>query len=77
MWAWADAVIRQLKQKFETYAESYRAQAEQALGSKVFAEGEREQVEEDLARLNSLAMDRELFAMDSNRGAVSTSEKSE
>jgi GTP-binding protein EngB required for normal cell division len=76
-WAWADAVIRQLKQKFETYAESYRAQAEQALGSKVFAEGEREQVEEDLARLNSLTMDRELLAMDSNRGVVPTSGKSE
>jgi hypothetical protein len=31
---WADSVIGQLKQKFETYAESYRAQAEQLLGGK-------------------------------------------
>jgi GTP-binding protein EngB required for normal cell division len=49
--AWSDSVIGQLKQKFETYAESYRAQAEQALGAKELANEEREGLAEDLARL--------------------------
>ena len=37
---WTDSVIGQLKQKFETYAESYRAQAEQALGGKELTKDE-------------------------------------
>jgi len=33
---WSDSIIRQLRQRFDTYAEHYRAQAEQALGGKAF-----------------------------------------
>jgi len=33
---WSDSIIGQLRQRFDTYAESCRAQAEQALGGKAF-----------------------------------------
>ena len=33
---WSDSIIRQLRQRFDTYAEDYRAQAEHALGGKAF-----------------------------------------
>ena len=60
---WADSVIGQLKQRFENYAESYRAQAEQALGAKALANDELEALAEDLARLKQAqAADRELNA---------------
>ncbi|MGB6877333.1 MAG: dynamin family protein [Candidatus Acidiferrales bacterium] len=49
--AWADSVIAQLRTKFETYAESYRAQAEQRLRGRDFMENELVGLEEDLARL--------------------------
>ena len=51
---WADSVIGQLKQRFENYAESYRAQAEQALGARKLAHDELEGLAEDLARLKRL-----------------------
>ena len=50
---WADSVVGQLKQKFETYAENYRAQAEQALGGRDLTKDELDGVEKDLARLKS------------------------
>jgi GTP-binding protein EngB required for normal cell division len=52
---WAEFVIRQLKQKFETYAENYRAQAEQALGDRELASGEFESMERDLSALKASA----------------------
>ena len=65
---WTDSVIGQLKQKFETYAESYRAQAEQALGSRELAKGELDGLEENLARLKPPAAARsELREVDSKR----------
>ncbi|MFZ3214796.1 MAG: dynamin family protein [Candidatus Acidiferrales bacterium] len=48
---WADSVIGELKQKFETYAENYRAQAEQALGGRELTQDEFDRLEENLARL--------------------------
>jgi GTP-binding protein EngB required for normal cell division len=51
--AWADSVIAQLRTKFEIYAESYRAQAEQRLTSGEFAEEELGSIEKDLAGLKS------------------------
>lgn len=48
---WADSVITQLRQKFENYAEGYRAQAEQRLGSRAPAPDERDGLADDLARL--------------------------
>jgi GTP-binding protein EngB required for normal cell division len=48
---WTDSVIAQLKQRFENYAESYRAQAEQALGARMLAHDQFEGLAEDLARL--------------------------
>ncbi len=53
--AWADSVIAQLRAKFETYAESYRAQAEQKLRGREFAEEELDGVEKDLAGLKASA----------------------
>jgi GTP-binding protein EngB required for normal cell division len=51
--AWVDSVIAQLRTKFETYAESYRAQAEQKLRDREFAESDLGSVEKDLAALKA------------------------
>jgi GTP-binding protein EngB required for normal cell division len=48
---WAEFVIGQLKQKFETYAENYRARAEQSLGGRELAKDEWESLQRDLAGL--------------------------
>jgi GTP-binding protein EngB required for normal cell division len=67
---WTDSVIGQLKQKFETYAESYRAQAEQALGGKELTKDELDGLEENLARLKpSVAAGSELREVNSTRRA--------
>jgi hypothetical protein len=52
---WANSVIGELKQKFETYAENYRAQAEQALGGREITKDELDGLQENLARLQSSA----------------------
>jgi GTP-binding protein EngB required for normal cell division len=49
--AWTDSVTVQLKRKFETYAENYRAQAEQALGGRELGKDEVQGLEESLAQL--------------------------
>ena len=49
--AWTDSVIAQLKHKFETYAENYRAQAEQVLGGRELEKDEVRALEESLAQL--------------------------
>jgi GTP-binding protein EngB required for normal cell division len=48
---WSASVIAQLKQRYETYAENYRAQAEQALGGRQLSKDERTGLEESLAQL--------------------------
>jgi GTP-binding protein EngB required for normal cell division len=48
---WAESVVTDLKQKFETYAENYRAQAEQELGGKKLTKEELDGLEKDLALL--------------------------
>ncbi len=48
---WANSVIADLGQKFDTYAEGYRARAEQALGGREFSEGELAALEQSLAEL--------------------------
>jgi GTP-binding protein EngB required for normal cell division len=50
---WSSSVIAQLNHKFETYAESYRAQAEQALGGRELTKDELDRIEESLARINA------------------------
>ncbi|MGH9737181.1 MAG: dynamin family protein [Candidatus Acidiferrales bacterium] len=50
---WTDSVLRQLKSKFEDYAESYRAQAEQVLGERQFTGDEIGKIEESLKRIRS------------------------
>lgn len=52
---WSDSVMSQLRQRFETYAESYRAQAEQALGGKELTVDELNVVQENLAQLKTSA----------------------
>ncbi len=65
---WTDSVIGQLKQKFETYAEGYRAQAEQALGGRELTKDELDGLEENLARLNPpMAAESGLREVDSRR----------
>jgi GTP-binding protein EngB required for normal cell division len=49
--AWTDSVIAQLKHKFETYAENYRAQAEQALGGRELGQDEVQGLEKSLTQL--------------------------
>jgi len=51
--AWSDSTILQLKQKFETYAQTYRAQAEQALGGRDLTKDDLVGLEESLAQLRS------------------------
>ncbi|HUO34135.1 MAG TPA: dynamin family protein [Candidatus Acidoferrum sp.] len=48
---WSSSVIGQLKQKFDTYAENYRAQAEQLLGGRELSGVEARGVEESLAAI--------------------------
>jgi GTP-binding protein EngB required for normal cell division len=50
---WADSVIGQVDQKFETYAENYRAQAEQALGGRELTKDELDGIEGSLARIKA------------------------
>ncbi|MGA9883456.1 MAG: dynamin family protein [Candidatus Acidiferrales bacterium] len=51
--SWSDSVLRQLKSKFEDYAESYRAQAEQVLGERQITGDEIGKIEESLKRIRS------------------------
>jgi GTP-binding protein EngB required for normal cell division len=51
--SWSDSVSRQLKSKFEDYAESYRAQAEQLLGERQATEGETRNIQESLTRIRA------------------------
>ncbi len=48
---WSDSVLRQLKSKFEDYAESYRTQAEQLLGEREVAGEEAVKIEESLKQI--------------------------
>jgi GTP-binding protein EngB required for normal cell division len=48
---WSSSVIAHLKQRFETYAENYRAQAEQALGGRELSKDELAGLKESLAQL--------------------------
>ena len=50
---WSDSVIGQLKRRFETYAESYRAQAQQELGGRELTREEADGIRESLARLKA------------------------
>jgi GTP-binding protein EngB required for normal cell division len=50
--AWSGSVIGQLSKKFETYAEHYRAQAEQALGGRELAKDELHEIAASLARIS-------------------------
>jgi len=50
---WSDSIIRQLGQSFETYAESYRAQAEQVLGGRAFNQNELSAIQANLLQLNA------------------------
>jgi GTP-binding protein EngB required for normal cell division len=49
---WSDWVTAQLRSKFETYAENYRAQAEQTLGGRELTKDELNGIQESLAKLN-------------------------
>lgn len=49
---WSESVITHLKQRFETYAENYRAQAQQALGGQELTKDELASLEQSLAQLN-------------------------
>ena len=73
--AWADSVIAQLRTKFEAYAESYRAQAEQRLRDREFAESELDSVEKDVAGLKAnMPPTDPLRETDAIRGAGATPE---
>ena len=50
---WSESVVRQLKRKFEDYAESYRARAEQMLAQRDTAGDERKRIEESLGQINA------------------------
>jgi GTP-binding protein EngB required for normal cell division len=67
--AWSESVIGQLKRKFETYAENYRAQAEQALGGRELADNEVDEIERSLAQMKAgVAGTSELSAVESAHG---------
>jgi GTP-binding protein EngB required for normal cell division len=50
---WSDSIIRQLKESFETYAESYRAQAEQLLCRRAFNPDELSAIQANLLQLDA------------------------
>jgi GTP-binding protein EngB required for normal cell division len=50
---WSDGITAQLKSKFETYAESYRAQAEQVLGGHELSKDDLNGIQESLAVLQA------------------------
>ena len=49
--AWSNSIMRELRHKFETYAETYRAQAEQALGGRDLTRDELASLEKSLVQL--------------------------
>jgi hypothetical protein len=49
---WSDGVTAQLKSKFETYVENYRAQAGQILGGRELSKDELNGIQESLATLH-------------------------
>ncbi len=73
--AWAGSMIAQLRTKFETYAESYRAQAEQRLRDREFSESELDSVEKDVAGLKGdMPPTDSLREADAIRGGAATPE---
>jgi GTP-binding protein EngB required for normal cell division len=50
---WSDSVVGQLTQSFETYAEEYRAQAEQVLGGRAFDKVELAAIQGNLLQLEA------------------------
>jgi alkylated DNA nucleotide flippase Atl1 len=65
---WANSVIGQLKQKFETYAENYRVHAELAFADKELTKMELDAIEEDIVRLKQPDRERDLFEAASTGG---------
>jgi GTP-binding protein EngB required for normal cell division len=50
---WSDSIIGQLRQSFETYAESYRAQAERTLSGRAYNSHELSAIQANLLQLDS------------------------
>ncbi|MGA8142473.1 MAG: dynamin family protein [Candidatus Acidiferrales bacterium] len=50
---WSDSIVGQLRQIFETYAENYRAQAEQALGGRGSSMEDRDAIRTSLVQLEA------------------------
>jgi GTP-binding protein EngB required for normal cell division len=69
---WSDWVTAQLKSKFETYAEDYRAQAEQALGGRELTEDELSGIQAGLAKLDG---DAGLHSIDAAAGVPTPHEE--
>lgn len=72
---WSDSIMSQLGQRFETYAESYRAQAEQALGGRNLTAEELRTVQDDLAQLGLATTAKCDFANEKEPDEVSLPEK--
>ena len=56
--SWTRRILAELRQRFESYADTYRAQAERATTRSGISSEERQAIQEDLARLQGLAADR-------------------
>jgi GTP-binding protein EngB required for normal cell division len=67
---WSDSTLRQLRQCFETYAEEYRAQAEQALGGNALDTQELAAIQANLSQLDADAA-RDKSVTNSNGGDAS------
>ncbi|MGC2702421.1 MAG: dynamin family protein [Candidatus Acidiferrales bacterium] len=59
---WSASILRQLRQRFETYAENHRVQAQRALGGIKFSAEERDAVQNDLAQLTENAVQEDVRA---------------
>ncbi len=71
---WAASILHQLRQRFETYAENYRVQAQRTLGGIEFSAEERDAVQKDLAQLAENAVQEDARGNDSSNAPESRSQ---
>ncbi len=72
---WATSMVAELRQKFDSYAENYRAQAGQALGDRQFTKDEILALQRSLAELNAAAVANRFHGADAAHEVSAPQEK--
>lgn len=71
---WSASILSQLRQRFETYAENYRVQAQRTLGGIQFSAEERDSLQKDLAQLAENAVQEDARANDTSNAPEARSQ---